>query len=254
MKTKIPLIFFAIILLTPSFAQGVESYFHVCPLSLDKGTSSFTSMDFMELGFGAGPVVLGTEFIGYKVVPGGHQYNIEMFPLKAYLILSDTKRMKLYGYLNYSPFGEGGSGYEYELERGDISGSSSVHSLSLGIGATFYHSMRLCLGYYNSEGPYNLRSGNVYASLGVGLPDFYGKWNPVKGEKSALARIGLPTLGGALASPLIGFAGTLVFGVIKGTGKTGIYYDPDAILIALLGVPVGAVIGLASGIYWSTCK
>ncbi|MDD2891335.1 MAG: hypothetical protein PHE49_11970, partial [bacterium] len=84
MKNKTPLIFSLIIILTPSFAHGFKSYFHACPLSLDKGFPSYTSMDFMELGFGVGPVVVGTDFIGYKVVPGGHHYNVEMFPLKAY--------------------------------------------------------------------------------------------------------------------------------------------------------------------------
>ncbi|MDD2890313.1 MAG: hypothetical protein PHE49_06710 [bacterium] len=249
MKNKTPLIFSLIIILAPSFAHGFKSYFHVCPLSLDKGFPSYTSMDFMELGFGVGPVVVGTDFIGYKVVPGGHHYNVEMFPLKAYIILSDSKKMKLYTYLNYSPFGDAGDCYYY-LSYVPI--SSAVHSFSLGIGATFYHSMRLCLGYYNSEGPYNLHSSNIYTSLGVGVPDFYGKWKLVKGKKDTFGRIATSMLCGVLAGPLVGFAGFLAFDVINGSEP--ISPDDDAFPIVFLGAPVGAIVGLASGLYWNTCK
>ncbi|MFA5033001.1 MAG: hypothetical protein WC614_08280 [bacterium] len=249
MKNKIALFFSLIIILTPSFAHGFKSYFHVCPLSLDKGFPSFTSMDFMELGFGAGPVVVGTDFIGYKVMPGFYQYNVEMLPIKAYIILSDSKKMKLYTYLNYSSFGWS------EITNECYYGSSWVRSLSLGIGATFYQSLRFRIGYYNanSQTPCPLRTNTIYTSLGVGVPDFYGKWKLVKGKKDSFGRIATSMLCGILAGPLVGLAGVGVFGKINGCDNSCLV-DPDAFPIFFLGAPAGAIVGLASGIYWNTCK
>lgn len=248
MKFKILFVFFMTVSAAPLFAEGIQSYFHVSPLSLDRGFPSFTSMDFMELGFGIGPVIIGTELLGYKEMPGSYISNIEIAPIRTYFMLSNTPKTKLYGFFTYSYYGE------TEIQETNYYIFPGVRSFSLGVGATFHNSLRLRIGYYNgsSNDPQtSLRSNTLYASLGSGFPDFYGKWRKVKNKNNAFKRVLLTTLAGTLGGSIIGTGGFLAFSEMNDS-RNILSGDPYAFAIVFFGAPAGLLVGLISGIYWTT--
>ncbi len=242
-------------ILASSLSASLSGYLHLSPVSFDKGHPTFTNVEIMKVGIGIGPVVFGTHLVGYKTMPNSHWPYVELFPLKMHFILFDSKRTNLYGYVHYSPDGEA----ELFDENKGWSSWSSMWYYSFGLGATLYYSLRFRVGYFNSsssKAPDILSCNAIYGTVGIGLPDFYGKcdWGDVakKGFKKPYVAV-LTTVGGAIICPVLGFIAFDVFNKI-GEHKSKLSPDASAFPILFGGPFVGAFIGGLAGLYWTASR